>query len=153
MEQTSSAAPMDKQKCVVEFESSHRSRGRKESCGSRTRGLPATVSSAHPPPSLHAAVCLGSGGRSGSFQLPQTQWSWKEGDAEGDFIHSWFTRPAPSSPAAAAPFLCPALHVGPLPCCLVRGRWWTRFGLHSGGGQSRSTAHLKHAHAAPGHSG
>uniref|UniRef100_A0A8C2J2L6 Bone morphogenetic protein 8a n=1 Tax=Cyprinus carpio TaxID=7962 RepID=A0A8C2J2L6_CYPCA len=29
---------MDKQECVVEFVSSHRSRGRKESCGSRTRG-------------------------------------------------------------------------------------------------------------------
>uniref|UniRef100_A0A9J8B158 Bone morphogenetic protein 8a n=1 Tax=Cyprinus carpio carpio TaxID=630221 RepID=A0A9J8B158_CYPCA len=28
---------MDKQECVVEFVSSHRSRGRKESCGSRTR--------------------------------------------------------------------------------------------------------------------
>lgn len=38
MEQSSSAAPMDKQECVVEFVSSHRSRGRKESCGSRTRG-------------------------------------------------------------------------------------------------------------------
>lgn len=38
MEQSSSATPMDKQERVVEFVSSRRSRGRKESCGKRTRG-------------------------------------------------------------------------------------------------------------------
>ncbi|XP_016370769.1 bone morphogenetic protein 8A-like [Sinocyclocheilus rhinocerous] len=38
MEQSTSATPMGKQESVVECVSSHRSRGRKESCGSRTRG-------------------------------------------------------------------------------------------------------------------
>ncbi|XP_051728266.1 bone morphogenetic protein 8A [Ctenopharyngodon idella] len=38
MEQSSSATPMDKQERVVEFVSSCHSRGRKESCGKRTRG-------------------------------------------------------------------------------------------------------------------
>lgn len=38
MEQSSSATSMDKQERVVEFVSSRHSKGRKESCGKRTRG-------------------------------------------------------------------------------------------------------------------